>query len=526
MNELKSEIERNNSLQMTENGGTGFSTTGNELVDLNFKVPSFRKGVPAADIAKFRTAMMKDLVYSVKWLFFVRDAREGLGEKRAFIDLFTEFFRYDKASASKVLNLVAEYGRWKDIFDLIENSRDNELKFLCFNIVKEQLKADVDNFSAGKGISLLAKWVPSINASDKARKLALEMRNYLGLSNKEYRKMLSKLRNHIGIVESMTCANRWGEIDYEKVPSKANLRYKDAFLKHDEGRRREFLEAVLSGKENAPKMNASVLFPYEIWAKYTHCNPNATSRRWSTSVPREIDNSLEALWQNMKDIDCGGNTMVVCDGSGSMTTNIGGTNQVQAIDVSRSLSVYFAERCEGEFKNKFIEFSSNPHFIDVSGCSNLFEKIREVDKYDDCSNTDIEKVFMLILNSAVKNHMKQSDLPERILIISDMEFDGATTINRWGGDFQSRMKTIFENITAQYHKAGYKMPKLVFWNVNSRTNTIPVTESDCGAILVSGFSVNVAKLVMSGKADPWSVLKDTLDSERYSLIDKALADGE
>lgn len=511
---------------MTENGATGFSTTGNELVDLNFKVPSFRTGVPAIDILRFRKAMEKDLVYSIKWLFFVRDAREGLGEKRAFIDLFTEFFRYDKASASKVLSLVAEYGRWKDIFDLIENSSDNELKLMCFNIVKEQLKNDADNFEAGKGISLLAKWVPSINASDKARKLALELRNYLGLSNKEYRKMLSKLRAHIGIVESMACANKWGEIDYEKVPSKANIRYKDAFLKHDEVRRREFLSAVLSGKENAPKMNASVLFPYEIWAKYTHDNPNSSHNRWSTSVPKTIDDSLEALWLNMKDIDCGGNTMVVCDGSGSMTSTIGGTTSVQAIDVSRSLSVYFAERCDGEFKNKFIEFSSNPHFIDISGCKTLFDKVRLVDKYDDCSNTDIEKVFMLILDAAVKNNMKQSDLPDRILIISDMEFDGATTVNRWGGNFQSRMKTLFENITVQYNKAGYKMPKLVFWNVNSRTNTIPVTENEYGVILVSGFSVNVAKMVMSGKADPWLALKDTLDSERYSLIDKALAGGE
>jgi hypothetical protein len=208
-----------------------------------------------------------------------------------------------------------------------------------------------------------------------------------------------------------------------------------------------------------------------------------------------------------------------------MESTIGGSN-VQAIDVSRSLSVYFAERCEGEFKNKFIEFSSTPHFIDFNHCKTLLDKMKYVGQYDDCSNTDIEKVFMLLLNTAKKNHMKQSDLPERILIISDMEFDGATTINRWSGNFQSRMKTVFENITAEYNAAGYKMPKLVFWNVNSRTNTIPVTENDLGVALVSGFSANIAKMVMSGKTDPWEVLKETLDSERYSLVDKALADGE
>jgi hypothetical protein len=188
--------------------------------------------------------------------------------------------------------------------------------------------------------------------------------------------------------------------------------------------------------------------------------------------------------------------------------------------------VYFAERCEGEFKNKFIEFSSLPQFIDISQCNTLLDKIKHIAKYDDCSNTDIEKVFMLILNTAKKYRMKQSDLPERILIISDMEFDSATTINRWSGNFQSRMDTLFDNITREYNIAGYKMPRLVFWNVNSRTNTIPVTENENGVALVSGFSVNIVRMVMSGKTDPWEVLKETLDNERYSPIDKALADGE
>ena len=527
MNELKSEIERNSNLQMTENGATGYSTAGNPLVDLNFKVPSFRKGVPMIDLMRFDLAMKTNLSYAIKWLFFVRDVREGLGEKRAFIEFFTRFWQFNQTKAKNVIELIGEYGRWKDIFDIIEFSKNNELKFVCYDVIERQLKQDIDNFTAGKNISLLAKWMPSINASDSVRPLALDMRNRLGLSNKEYRKMLSKLRKHIGVVERLTCSNKWNEVNYETVPSRANLRYKDAFLKHDEVRRREFLDAVLdTTNENRPKINASVLYPYEIWAKYTHDNPNTNRRRWSTSVPNAIDNSLEALWQNLKDIDCGGNTMVVCDGSGSMTSPIGGTNNVQAIDVSRSLSVYFAERCSGEFKNKFIEFSANPHFIDISGCSTLYDKVCLVDKYDDCSNTDIEKVFMLILKTAVKSQMKQSDLPDRILIISDMEFDGATTINRWSGDFQSRMKTLFENIAVQYNKHGYKMPKLVFWNVNSRTNTIPIKENEMGVILVSGFSVNIAKMVMSGKADPWLVLKETLDSERYSLIDKALADGE
>lgn len=519
MNEFQKEINRTNSMQYTENGATGHSTTGNILVDLNFKVPSFRRGVPTDSLFAFEDAMRNNLSYAIKWLFFLRDAREGLGEKKAFVDFFTQFFSFDKGKAAKVISLVGEYGRWKDLFDIMKYAKNDELKGVCFNIIKNQLKSDIDNFTDGKSVSLLAKWIPSINASDSARPMAIELRNYLGLSNKEYRKMLSKLRAYIGIVENKTCANRWDEIDYEAVPSKANLRYKDAFLKHDGDRRQAFLDAVLdTTSENKPKINASVLYPHEIWSKYI-----TRGCRWVNYREIQLDNSLEALWQNLKETPDCGNTMVVCDGSSSMESSIGGSS-VHAIDVSRSLSVYFAERCEGEFKNKFIEFSSHPQFIDISGCNTLLDKIKHIAKYDDCSNTDIEKVFMLILNTAKKYRMKQSDLPERILIISDMEFDSATTINRWSGNFQSRMDTLFDNITREYNIAGYKMPRLVFWNVNSRTNTIPVTENENGVALVSGFSVNIVRMVMSGKTDPWEVLKETLDNERYSLIDKALSD--
>lgn len=517
--ELKSEIEKNNSLQETENGAIGFSTTGNELVDLNFRVPSFRDGIDKNSLEKFRIAMQKDLHYAVKWLFFVRDIRGGLGEKRAFVELFVEFYKFSKNDSIKVLSLISEYGRWKDIFDIIEYSHDSELNNICFCLVENQLKKDIDNYTNGKGISLLAKWIPSINASDKIRPLALMLKRHLGLSNKEYRQMLSKLRSHLDVLERKTCSGDWGGIDYGKVPSKANLLYKDAFLKHDYARRNEFLKSVLSGGE---KINASVLYPYEIWAKY--CKDFGNTDWWYDRNNLKInkDLSLEALWENLKDVGDCGNTMVVCDGSGSMETGINGSRNVLAIDVSRSLSVYFAERCNGEFKNRFIEFSREPKFIDISGCRSLAEKIELLSRYDDCTNTDIEKVFLLILKAAVDSGMKQSDLPDRILIISDMEFDGATTLSRYDGSFQSEMKTLFENIGEQYKRVGYKMPKLVFWNVCSRTNTIPVVENECGVILVSGFSVNIVKLVMSGDTDPWKILKGVLDSERYSPIDNAL----
>jgi predicted transcriptional regulator len=311
-------------------------------------------------------------------------------------------------------------------------------------------------------------------------------------------------------------AKDWSEIDYSKVPSRANLIYNQAFLRNDEARRQQFLDAVKNGEA---KINAGTLYPHDIVAKY------CTHTRWNESLGH-YDEGLESLWKSLPDaVDGCGNTLVVADGSGSMTDCIGKSN-ISALDVANALAIYFSERCSGEFKNNYITFSMNPQFVHFNEDSSLLDKLRIAFRHSECSNTNIEAVFDLILSTAVKSHMRQEDMPKNIVIISDMEFDGATTINRWSGNFQSQMKTVFENITAEYNAAGYKMPKLVFWNVNSRTNTIPVTENDLGVALVSGFSANIAKMVMSGKTDPWEVLKETLDSERYSLVDKALADGE
>jgi hypothetical protein len=206
--------------------------------------------------------------------------------------------------------------------------------------------------------------------------------------------------------------------------------------------------------------------------------------------------------------------MVVVDGSGSMTMTCSGG--IQPINVSRSLGVYFAERCQGEFHNILMEFSSRPKLIDLNSCETLRDKVIEMSKYDDCTNTDIEAVFMLILQTAINANMKQSDLPDRILIVSDMEFDMATSQTRCG------MKALFDELADRFEKHGYKLPRLIFWNVNSRTNAIPLTENEMGVILVSGYSPNIMSMIMSDQTDPWLALKEKLDEERYSCISDTL----
>ena len=508
VNELKATLEKENNYQITENGAVGYKSTGKVLTDLNFRVSSMRNGVTDSDIQLFVQAMQEDLEYAIKWLFFMRDVRGGMGERDAFQTLYMKYAELYPNEARGTLKLISEFGRWKDVIDIIDMDSNDIL--VGMKLVGDVFWSDIQNCMEGKSISLLAKWMPSINASGKARRQAKRFAKYFGLTHESYRKTLSKLRAYLDVTEVKTCGNRWSEIDYNKVSSNANKRYVNAFRKHDGERYMEHCRKALDKGSNPDvKMHADVLYPHEIWNMY---NKNCHYTYYGYNMDIEEDVSIEALWKNLPDMGDCGNTMVVVDGSGSMTC--GAYNGVKPIDISRSLGVYFAERCKGEFHNILMEFSRNPKLIDLNGCNSLCDKILEMNKYNDYTNTDIEKVFMLILQTAIDNDMKQSDMPDRILIVSDMEFDNATnqTNYRYG------MKALFDELADRFDKFGYKLPKLVFWNANSRTNTIPLAENEMGVILVSGFSPNIMDMIMSNQTDPWLALKEKLDSDRYDCI--------
>ena len=520
VNELKATLAKENNYQITENGAVGYKSTGSVLTDLNFRVSSMRNGMTANDIELFVQAMNEDLEYAIKWLFFTRDVRGGMGERDVFQKLYMKFAELYPIEAKATLVLVAEFGRWKDVIDIINMDPNNTLGGM--ELVKDTFRSDIENCIVGKPISLLAKWMPSINASDKARKQAKRFAQYFELPYCTYRRTLSKLRAYLDVTEVKTCSNRWGEIDYNKVSSNANNRYINAFKKHDGARYTEHCTKALDKTANPNvKMNASVLYPHEIWSKYADIvNSQMFNICWnykdlsSESVKEDV--SLEALWKNLADMGECGNTMVVVDGSGSMTCP--SPYKVLPINIARSLGVYFAERCQGEFNNILMEFSSRPKLIDLNGCKSLKDKVVEMTKHDDCTNTDIEAVFMLILKTAINSKMKQSDMPDRILIVSDMEFDMATSQTR----HSFGMKALFDELADRYASYGYKLPKLVFWNVCSRTNTIPLTENEMGVLLVSGYSQNILSMVMSDQTDPWLALKEKLDEERYACISDTL----
>lgn len=380
---------------------------------------------------------------------------------------------------------------------------DTKLESQMVEYVEKQLEEDKKNMEAGKPISLLAKWMPSINTSSQAtRDHAKWFMSVMDIDACIYRKMLSKLRSHIDVVEKKCCANEWDKINYSTVPSNANIKYKNAFLKHDAERRKQFLDALQNGDPNV-KINSRVLFPHEIVHKYT-----GTSWYGNQQIC-DYDATLEQLWKNLPDyVNGASNILVVRDGSGSMSCQIPGTSTT-ALDVSTALSVYFAEKATGQYKDKFITFSSQPELINFEGVRSLHDKLQICYAHDDCTNTNIEKTFKLVLDVAVENSLKQEEIPN-LLIISDMEFDEAV--------FGAKHKKLFGHIEAMYAEHGYKLPKLIFWNVNSRTNTIPITSNANGIILVSGYSAVTVKMVLSNELDPYKALKDVLMSERYSRI--------
>lgn len=501
---LENTLNEDYNTSITENGATGYRTTAHALLDMNFKVPTYRKYFNEEIISDFEKALAEDKILAIKWMFYLRDVRGGLGERKSFRQLLKYVGDRYVDLAAKIIPLVAEYGRYDDLLEFL--GTESEKDVLAY--IKEQMITDRKLQNENKPISLLAKWLPSENASSEATKgQAKKIRTYLNMSSKDYRKYLSSARSYLKIVEKDMSAKNWSEINYEIVPSRANLNYNKAFLRNDEERRRVYLDALSKGEK---KIHAGVLYPYDIVHQYTD------TYGWREEV-KKYDETLEQLWKNLPNVvDGSEGTIVVADGSGSMTCAV--SAHVSALEVANSLAIYFAERCSGEFKNKYITFSEHPQLVNLRGES-LHDALREAYRHDECANTNIEATFDLILDTAVQNKMPQEEMPKNILIVSDMEFDMA---QGWGQS--KKNEKLFKTIANKYAAAGYKLPRLIFWNVNSRTNTIPMRENELGVILVSGFSVNIFNMVLNGELDPYKALVKELSKERYSPVEEAIKD--
>ena len=516
MNALEKQANSDaNNVSITENGAVGLKTTGSKLVDLNFMLSSMRNMDEDAIWAKFLEAYAENQKLAVIWLFFARDREQGVGERRTFRVIFEHLCNENPSLCINLIPLIPFYGRWDDVVDIIFAKVPCKVREAAFQFVEAQLLDDLAIARKGGKVSLLAKWMPSpATSSAETCRRANVLRCMLGWTPKQYRKSLAKLRKVIGVVEQDMSANKWECINYEHVPSRAAMNYRDAFRRHDEARYDEYLESVKSGEA---KIHAGVLFPYDIVHAYM--------TEYASHV-KPLNDTLEEQWKALPDtVGDESSTLVVIDGSGSMGSVIGNT-RVTCHDVARALGIYFAERLKGVFHNRFITFSAKPQLVAMNDNLSLHGKIELVAGYDECSNTDIEKTFDLILDTAVNNNLKQDELPRNILVVTDGEFDQMTWRGGYGWwgrkDLGAVNETLFETIRKRWADAGYKLPRLVFWNVCSRTGTIPVSENELGVALVSGFSPNIAKMVMSGRLNPYECLLDQLLSGRYAIVEEAL----
>jgi len=472
----------------TENGAASYVSTNSHCLDLFATIGALRSAPEQDIIGRFLKAYAEDPDLAMKILFYARDIRGGLGERRVFRIILKYLADHEPASVRKNLEYIAEFGRWDDVLALLDTPCHAE----ALELIRRQLAVDMAAMEAGESVSLLAKWLPSINASSAdtvadARKVA----RFLGMKDAEYRKILSRLRGYLRILENNLREKDYS-FAYRAQPSRALFKYRKAFARNDMARYMAYLDQVAQGKV---AMHTDGLYPYDIIA------PAVSGRILSDRERRAMD----VTWNAQKDFAGSENALVVMDGSGSMYWS---NQKPLPAAVAQSLAIYFAERNSGAFRNHFITFSENPRLVEIKG-ADIVEKVRYCRSFNEVANTNLSQVFDLILNTAVANRLPQSELPSALYIISDMEFDRCAR----GSDM-----TNFAWAKQRYEAAGYQLPKVVFWNVASRNQQQPVTMNEQGVALVSGASARIFSMVMDGIQSPMEEMLHILGAERYACI--------
>jgi len=444
----------------TANGAITHSTSLSACLDLFFIAGASRNIGVSDIILMFERARGENKNLAYKILFWARDARGGAGEKRFFQIIMAHISKVYPIEYDQLAIYIPEFGYWKDAF-MIESPNENNLNWLSIQLEESS------------NANLLAKWFP------RKGKWFSAMHRYLNVTPKEFRKKLVSMTN---VVETQMCAAEWDKINYGQVPSLAMNKYRNAFYNRDGKRYADYINDVHAGKA---KINASVLFPHQLYQAINNGeNADAVEAQW-INLPNYMADSTERI-------------IPVCDVSGSMNG--------LPMDVSVSLGIYISERNQGIFKDAFITFSDRPKMNYLKG--SLSERMRQLSNADWGMSTNLQATFDLILNSAIRESLPESEMPTKILIISDMEFDQA-----------DRNQTNLNSIRQKYSSKGYTMPEIVFWNVNGRLGNVPASVNDSGIGLVSGFSPSILKSILKGEIySPLQLMLDTVDTARYSCI--------
>ena len=500
MNKFLNGLEDATNFITTENGAISHRTTKSDLLDMFAMGGAYRTRSDEDVILLFKKAYTENPLYALKCLFYLRDVRGGQGERRFFRVCMKWLANYDTEAARRNLCHVPMFGRYDDLYVFV----GTPVEAAAFDFMKNQLALDV----SCKTPSLLAKWLKSENtSSQKSRDLAAKTRIAFGMNHKQYRKTLSILRARINVLERLMSENRWDEIEFDKIPSRAGMIYKNAFARHDIERMKKDPEVQSYAdfaKDTTKKVNADVLNPVDI-----------ANRIFGGQVRTDTDRAIiDKYWSCLKDYYNGReeNGIAICDVSGSMYG--------QPLNAAVSMSAYIAERGKGPFKDHFITFSNNPALVRFEGVD-IYDKFMRARGADWGGSTNIEAAMDLMLNVAIKNNVPASDMPTTLYIFSDMEFNGCLTcgpasMGRWGsGTYVRDTDTLFETIAKRWATYGYNLPRVIFWNLDARQENIPALGGRFS--YVSGFSMNMVETILSGK-DGYDLMMEKLDSPRYECI--------
>lgn len=483
---------------LTENGAVTHRTTKSDVLDMFALCGAYRERSEADCILAFKKAYEENETLALKCLFYLRDCRGGQGERRFFRVCFRWLADNFPEAARRNLINVSEYGRWDD---LIYTTIGTRVEDDALDIIRKQLNLDIEC----KTPSLLAKWMPSENASAKeTKRVANIIRISLGMTHKKYRQMLSALRTRINIVEKLMSENRWDEIEFDKIPSKAGLIYKNAFARRDIIAKKYETFA----KSEHTKVNAAVLNPVDI----AHRIFNYRYKLEHDPVDSTDRLMLQKYWDNLKDYYNGReeNGLAVVDVSGSMC----GT----PLEAAVSMGAYIAEHGHGPFANHFVTFSHTPELVKFKG-SDITDKFLRAESANWSMDTNIEAVFDLLLRVAKSEGTKVEDIPQTLYIFSDMEFNRCITSNscsRFGDRLnEGGIETLLEGIAKKWAAAGYELPRVIFWNLNARSQNIPALGGRFSYI--SGFSMSMIESILSGK-DGYDLMLEKLMSDRYAAV--------
>ena len=489
-------LKKEMNMTLTENGAATYESTGSDCLDLFATIGALRSATDDEIVDRFVRAYTEDADTAMKLLFYARDIRGGLGERRVFKTVMNWLADNHPESVRKNMEYVAEFGRYDDLLALMGTSLEKEM--LAY--VKGLFDADVAALERDETVSLLAKWLPSVNASNaETVKNAKKLARAFGLKDAEYRKIVTALRAKIRIIENNLREKDYS-FDYSKQPSRAMFKYRKAFMRNDGERYEEFLNRVTTGEAT---LHADNVMPYELVEPYL-TGGWGTGKSFMKNITPEERKTLNATWDSMPDFGGDENALAVIDTSGSMYFD----NKPLPAAVALSLGIYFAEHNKGAFKDCFIEFSRRPQLLQLKGAT-FADKLCYVASFNEIADTNLEAVFDIILKAAVANHVAQKDLPAKLIIISDMEFNACV---------DNADVTNFQNAKAKYAAHGYKLPEVVFWNVASRNRQQPVTQNEQGVALVSGVTPRLFSMVAGGELSPYKFMKEILDGDRYVKI--------